>query len=115
MNIFLDDDRVPKDVYWVNFDYSIEWEIVRLASDFKSKFIGNNVKLVSFDHDICCYDENGQEINGYDLFKWMIYYCIDSNIKFPDILVHSKNIVGESNIKSFYENAKKHYPELIHD
>jgi len=67
IGIFLDDERKPEDVTWVKYEEDIEWVIVRSYSEFVSElrklfFNTENELVISFDHDLCCYDKK-QEMN----------------------------------------------------
>ena len=118
-NLFLDDFRMPKDVY----DYllqpiyiSVEWEIVRNYDEFVKTIIEKGIpEIISLDHDLAdehygsqvSYDQYTEK-TGYHCAKWLIYYCIDNNKKLPtEILIHSMNTVGSLNIKSLFESYWK--------
>ena len=118
--IFLDDERKPTDVTWVEphvlyknnspqFVY-----IVRDFSEFKQEvdaavrvFKSSGWKLVySFDHDLQCF-EDGKEITGYDCLKYMLNVYHEQNIPTPVCVFHTQNPVGKENMKCYYENYKK--------
>ena len=89
--LFLDDERQPLDETWF---------VVRNPYDFIN-YIKNFgcPDVISFDHDL------GQCETGYDLAKWLVEQdleqdgeVIPENFKF---FVHSANIVGKKNIKSY--------------
>jgi len=116
-NLFLDDERTPKDVlnYSDNQIYiQVPWFIVRNYDQFcttvKEEGIPN---IVSFDHDIADFRRIGNEsveLTGYHCAKWLIDYCMDHNLELPEtVLVHSKNIVGVKNIESLFKTYKKVY------
>ena len=46
------------------------------------------------------------EKTGMDCAKWLVEYCINNNLKFPDYEVHSMNVIGKMNIKSYIESFK---------
>lgn len=106
MNIFLDDIRFPNMSHNENkglgVDYSSTntWVILRDYFEFvdfvKTNF--NKIKLVSFDHDLACYGENGREFTGKDAADFLINYCLDNNKQFPSWYVHSDNTSGKNNI-----------------
>jgi hypothetical protein len=50
----------------------------------------------------------GSEKTGYDCCKWLVEFCEDRQVKFPEFEVHSLNPVGRERIRSYIENAKKH-------
>ena len=54
------------------------------------------IEVMDFDHDLGDFDENDEEITGYDIIKWMTEHCLD---RWPKIvLVHSTNPAGVKNI-----------------
>lgn len=123
-NLFLDDTRMPEDVfgYTGNQLYLIGWEIVRNYDEFKAKIENNGIPaMISFDHDLgfdefLKHDYEGydpeNEKTGHDCARWLINYCLDNDLKIPgDILIHSKNGVGAKNIKSLFDTYKKMYGE----
>lgn len=118
MNLFLDDIRDPKDVYWVQLPL-VEWKIVRNYNEFCSWVETNGLpKFISYDHDLG--DEATQEAlrqnfegfdysritekTGYDCCKFIINRCLDLKIKHPDYSVHSINPIGKENIERLIEN-----------
>lgn len=50
----------------------------------------------------------GSEKTGYDCCKWLVEFCEERQVKFPEFEVHSLNPVGRERIRSYIENAKKH-------
>jgi hypothetical protein len=120
--VFLDDIRFPETLFYGNagnewildplYANNSDWEIVRSYDEFVA-FIEKNgsVDLVSFDHDLH-YDaylpENQEgEIDydtmevktGYHAAKWLIQYCKENNVEFPEYRVHSMNPQGRRNIE----------------
>ncbi len=105
MKIFLDDIRIPNMSHNDERGISVlsdtnKWIITR---DYKSftKIIDNefdNIELISFDHDLACYDDDGNELTGKDAVNYVVDYCMDNNKKFPDWYVHSDNTAGRENI-----------------
>lgn len=106
MNVFLDDIRFPNMSHNDNkglgseFSQTNKWVIVRDYFEFvkiiKERF--DDIKLISFDHDLACYDDKGKELTGKDAVDFLINYCLDNNKKFPDWYVHSDNTSGKANI-----------------
>lgn len=111
--LFLDDERLPHRVTWANLPPG-PWVVVRDYSQFVSYISKHGMPLfVSFDHDLA--DEhyyknpNGasfKEKTGYDCAKWLIEYCMDKSLKFPNYQVHSMNPIGKENIVGLVENFK---------
>lgn len=125
MKIFLDDIRIPRQVYsYIKNDIYLhfDWIVVRSYEEFV-KYIEqvdlNQVEVISFDHDLAdshyeAVNQSGiidydlmQEKTGYDCAKWICEYCFEYKIKLPNYLVHSMNPVGGMNIKKYLENYKK--------
>ncbi len=122
MNIFLDDERHPRDVTWIKIP-NVTWQIIRTYKDFVSYITKNGPpENVSFDHDLGIlppifdihktykrlYNEELKDQTGYCAAKWLCNYCQDKNIKFPNYTVHSMNPIGADNIKNYIENWRKH-------
>jgi hypothetical protein len=129
--LFLDDEREPYQVKWVEMPLG-PWIILR---DYRA-FVRHITKygipsFVSFDHDLAqehyrptmykdpvrytTYYTDGtfKEKTGYDCAKWLCDYCLDKKEDFPEYQVHSMNPVGKQNIilyieqyKSIHEKAK---------
>jgi hypothetical protein len=134
--LYLDDVRIPRHSYpamsrRIGSDAAIyqndDWSIVRTYDEFVN-WIGENglPDIVSFDHDLAdehiqYYFDNGgkdnppdpqkttfEEKTGYDCAKWLVDYCVKTQQKLPEYLVHSANPVGGYNILTYLNNAKKH-------
>jgi hypothetical protein len=115
INLFLDDIRIPKMSHnsekglGSSFSDKEKWIIVRDFFDFKTiidnKF--DDINIISFDHDLACYDEDGQELTGKTAADYLIQYCLDNDKKFPNWYVHSDNTSGKSNIISVILNYLK--------
>lgn len=106
MRIFLDDLRFPNMSHnnrkglGINFSDENDWVIVRDYSEF-CKLINNNfsnIELISFDHDLACFDHDGNEMTGQDCVYYLIQHCLENNLKFPDWYIHSDNSVGRENM-----------------
>lgn len=121
-NLFLDDERFPKNVTWVELP-PVEWRIVRSYKDFVGLIQKEGVpKIISFDHDLA--DEHYKEefraralgesldynrlkeMTGYHAAQWLAEYCVDNNIPIPEYYVHTMNVEGAKNIKSALESAR---------
>jgi len=114
--IFLDDERSPIDVTWIDYRHlfgKCKFKVVNNSKDFRyqlySRHIRNSLQDVvfSFDHDIQCFDDNGLEDTGYDCLKMLIDLCLHGGIKIPECVFHTKNIVGKANMEAYYQNALK--------
>lgn len=49
----------------------------------------------------------GSEKTGYDCAKWLVDFCIDNKLKFPNYQVHSLNPIGSKRIRDYIELAKE--------
>jgi hypothetical protein len=117
-NLFLDDERLPHQVSWVQIPQKEVWAVVSSYEEFVLYITDWGIpKFVSFDHDLADEhygamlrgdDDYGTEKTGYDCAKWLVDKCVESDIKFPQYAVHSMNPVGSENITAYIENAKKH-------
>ena len=102
INIFLDDERYPGDVTWVEL-HEVDWHIVRTALDFKFLVLEHgikNINYISFDHDIASFTEENKEITGYDLLRWL---CYEADL-LPKCTFHTQNPIGKKNMESYYIN-----------
>ena len=122
-NLFLDDERFPHNVTWV--EGFIPWdlyEIVRNYGEFVAMIESFGVpRFVSFDHDLgdehyaamvreCKGEQNvsyGNEKTGLDCAKWLVEYCNARDIPFPAFNVHSMNPVGKIRILGYIDSARK--------
>ena len=98
-NLFLDDNRNVFSVYKYtkNSIYiDNDWVIVRNYNDFVNTIIQNGLpNIISFDHDlsdkkyILRLDKNEdysnyREKTGFECAKWLVNYCLDNNLNFPE-------------------------------
>lgn len=117
MYIFIDDERNPTDVTWETGEHYSHnnWLIIRTDKEFYNFLHSNHlssVELISFDHDIQCFDDVGIETTGYNLLQTLIDYCIDNSLVLPTLKFHTKNIVGKHNMITYYVNALLNCPKL---
>ena len=116
--LFLDDERYPKNVKWVNLP-SYPWTIVRSYDDFVKVIEKQGIpNFISYDHDLSveAYNEANfqkflkfdysklKEKTGMDCAKFLVQKCIDLNVSHPDYCVHSMNPIGAENIRRYIEN-----------
>ena len=125
IGIFLDDERIPSDVYWMDIeiypnsgDFN-NWVIVRNKEDFMStikdlyiKGVPEDYIYLSFDHDLALWDKDGNEINGKSVVKEYINFLMDNepNYKLPpavNITYHTQNPEGKVSMESYIENYRK--------
>jgi hypothetical protein len=124
MKLFLDDIRVPYDVFKTTinpiFENNEDWAIVRDYHQFVNYITKFGLPdFISFDHDLSYehyLEENQSDIEygsliektGYDASKWLVNYCEENDLRLPEFYVHSANPVGKKNIECYLENFKKH-------
>jgi hypothetical protein len=128
--LFLDDERIPTDVTWINIgtgksyheSTGAPWEVVRSYNRAIS-WVKNNgfPDVISFDHDLGYLDSYTNDLgivivtnsaeskSGLDFAKWLIEYDLDTD-SMPDnfvFTVHSMNPVGCLAIKHLLDNYIK--------
>lgn len=101
--LFLDDERQPNQVTWVNIHIDNRpWVVVKSYEEFVAHIEANGLPdFVSFDHDLAFGHYHGDftgEKTGLDAAKWMTQYCETHKLKFPWFAVHSMSSVGRVNI-----------------
>ena len=118
--LFLDDERLPKDVTWVGLPAVFEsaWTLVRSYDMFVSCIRKLGVpRFVTFDHDLgdnayaaaARGDEDFQgEKTGLDCARWLVDYCHDNDAPFPPFRVHSMNPSGAKRIRDCIQDAVRH-------
>lgn len=126
-HLFLDDERVPTDVKWLELP-PLPWVIVRNYNQFVETIKRDGIPTtVSFDHDLadehyqeykCAHDEKmlsyGKiryerlaEKTGYSCAQWLAQYCVDNNIPIPLYYLHTLNGIGRQNMFSVLESARR--------
>ena len=121
-NLFLDDERLPHNVTWVNLPESQHYTIARNYNEFVDLITLRGIpRFVSYDHDLADshyghglrgdqipYDSY-KEKTGYDCAKWLVNECMIKGVKHPPYIVHSMNPVGKQNIISYVESYNKSF------
>ena len=109
MKLYLDDIRHPTQSGYYNSD----WIVCRNDKTFKDMFesFDSIITHISLDHDIDSYDEKGNEVTGYDCLKWLCDYIQDNNLDISNLTLkfHTANIVGEDNMKTYWNNFRNYY------
>jgi hypothetical protein len=125
--LWLDDCRNPFENDWLVFspigrDVNVFW--VKSYFEFVDWIDINGVPdAICFDHDLGKNTESemiakgyskkearkfkGIEKSGYDAAKWLVDYCIDNEIDFPEYAIQSANPVGKENIDGLIKNFRK--------
>jgi hypothetical protein len=119
--LFLDDWRIPRDCATYMWQRKVnctvfheEWDIVRSYGQFKSWIIENGIPdLVAFDYDLADVEELKEELpfeywfnldenrvyTGLDCVIFLLNYCKERNLNFPEYIIHSANPDGSDEIK----------------
>ena len=118
-NLFLDDVRVPTQVYWAEIPKDQHYSVVRNYNEFIEIIeLRGLPKFICYDHDLSTehYHDIGKpsmrydiysEKTGYDCAKWLVAYCAERKIKHPPYIVHSLNSVGKLNIEAYIDSYNK--------
>jgi hypothetical protein len=109
-NLFIDDERHPRDVFWADNGilsryHEEDWVIARNYEEALIEVLNRGFpSFVSFDHDL-----GPDERTGYDIAKQLVENDIISgdkesrrSYKFADdfeFFVHSQNPIGKANIE----------------
>jgi len=130
-NLFLDDQRLPKDVSWItNFPVNVEWVIAKNYDEFCQILIERGIpKIISFDHDLHKehYPWSTQTEESYE--KGFIPYekyrektgkeCLEFSLEYlsnfretihpqevddPQIFIHTMNVIGRNNMYDLLKN-----------
>ena len=109
IGLFLDDERVVKDVTWITYPDNIDWTIVRNSNEFFEQLQKLNPSVVSFDHDIQEFYGAG-EVTGYDIIKEMVDIYLGV-AEIPQCFFHTQNPIGKKNMEAYYFNAVKFQEE----
>ena len=111
MKLYLDDIRHPTQSGYKDN----EWVVCRNDKTFKDMFMSFDsvITHISFDHDISSYDENGDEVTGYDCVKWLCDYIQDNNLDISNLEIrfHTANPIGGENMKTYWNNFRNYYTE----
>jgi hypothetical protein len=120
MFLFLDDERDPSDVTWIDLPL-FNWTIVRSYDEFVKTIEANGLpKFISFDHDLAeehykIYTEHLPEFpyerckekTGFQCAYWLVAYCQEEKLALPPWTVHSLNPIGRQNINSLLNSFLK--------
>lgn len=119
-NLFLDDERRPKDVNWVDLP-PVQWIIARSYADFVRLISSQGLpENISFDHDLADahYKDviSGKGVINYDTYtektgyhcaQWLVEYCMDKKLPLPTCYIHTMNPIGKENIQSLLDSYRK--------
>ena len=94
-----------------------EWIACRNDATFKDMFMSFDsiITHISFDYDIDSYDENENELTGYDCLKWLCDYIQGINLDISNLRLnfHTTSPVGKENMETYWNNFKKQYGENL--
>lgn len=111
MKLYLDDIRNPHQSGYKDD----EWIVCRNDKTFKDMFVSFDsiITHISLDHDIDSYDDNGDEVSGYDCLKWLCDYILDNNLDISNLTLnfHTANPVGRVNMASYWNNFSEYYKD----
>lgn len=116
--LFLDDERIPSDVFWLKYYRNINWKIVRNINDFRREISTNQYLAVSFDHDLGPYEkidmgDYTRFATGVDAIRAMIGFILDGIVTKPrQIYYHSQNQVGLDNMKKLWDSFEEYSTRL---
>lgn len=124
-NLFLDDERSPLQVTWINLP-PCEWIVIRNYEEFVKCITNRGIPVrVSFDHDLaiehypifevdCVKNsttipyESYSEKTGYHCAKWLVEYCLANKVPLPECFIHTMNPIGRSNIDSVLKSFQSY-------
>ncbi len=108
-NLFLDDERMPEHVTWVNIGPG-PWTIVRTQNDFQNHILEHGLPAnISFDNDLGIGDGEGR-----DCAKWLVAQWLDGTLPLdPEFTftVHSMNFVAVEWINQYLRKYLEHVRE----
>lgn len=110
--IFLDDERSPSEVTWLNYP-NIDWAIVRSVDEFKKLlntmfFSFDKFKLdaVSFDNDLGLNQPEGKAAA-----RFLCGMCAEFDIALPICFIHTQNPESADYILSLLNSYNKIYSQ----
>ena len=113
VKLYLDDIRNPHQSGYKDS----EWIVCRNATEFVSVIEKHfsDLEVISFDHDIDSYNDDGTEVTGYDCVKLLCDYIQDNDIDVDNLklLFHTANPVGRLNMMCYWSNFKENYERSI--
>ena len=115
MKLYLDDIRNPHQSGYQDS----EWIVCKNDKTFKDMFTSFDsiITHISFDHDIDSYNDDGTEVTGYTLVKWLCDYILDNNLDISNLTLnfHTANPIGKENMMCYWKNFKDYYTKYLKD
>ena len=98
--LFLDDERMPADVYWEKLP-DVDWTIVRSYDAFVKTITERGIPIhISFDNDL-----GEDQLEGRHCAKWLVDHILDNDPKAEfAFTVHSMNPVAAVAIEGYLTN-----------
>ena len=90
MKLWVDDHRVAPD----------GWNWAKTYAEAMSALESGTVEQISLDHDLACFDADGEEKTGYDVAKYIAKLAFEGLPHPLKWSVHSANPVGIINIRA---------------
>jgi hypothetical protein len=114
----LDDIRIPSDLtYYMPKEEIVpylitNWTVIRNYQDFVDYISKNGIpSIISFDHDLGLNVDSTEAESGYDAVKYIVDFILEQEHPvLPQVLSHSQNLVGKTNILSYWHNFIKSMP-----
>lgn len=111
--LFLDDERMPHDVTWLEYAEDAEFHVVRDLQSFIEAFVELEPDVVSFDHDLGVNSAGKLLPSGYDCVKAAISFLFNNHDHpIPKAVFHSKNPVGSQNMRLYWKQGVKELREF---
>ena len=113
MKLYLDDIRNPHQSGYQDDDWIVCRNDTEFVATIEQHF--SDLEVVSFDHDISSYDDDGTEVTGYDCVKWLCDYILDNDLDIANLTLkfHTANPVGRLNMMCYWSNFKENYERSI--
>jgi hypothetical protein len=114
-HLFLDDERIPAQATWANYEShpifkDANWIVARTFQQFKDTITQYGMPVgISFDHDIQDFHD-GVEYTGSTCARWLSNYCLDNQLPLPAYILHSQNGEGVKNMLSILAGHLKIHP-----
>lgn len=129
-HLFLDDERQPRQVNWVEIPQNVSWTIVRSYPEFV-RILAHEAKkgfmpaFISFDHDLglehykahnmaadgATYEDvygDAKEKTGMDCLKWFVENILMPNkLPMPPHALHTYSMIGRQNMQAYINSYNK--------
>ena len=96
--LYVDDLRPVPDFSWEPAFNYFEALILLQHDDYD---------IISLDHDIDSFDDNGKEYTGYDILNYLECLRIEFRMKIPHIFVHTANAAVAAKMQAVADKLNK--------